>query len=365
MRRTTILVLFGAALGAVLATGMPREAGAAPGLLCSAGGNNGDECDFDSDCPNGACVAAQFICEGGTRDTDICDCPESTCVRGACSGGPRENAACDPANECDGGTCQQTSRICNAGDLKGFGCANNGQCGDGAVCVANGQFCWGGSFFKFGCVDDDDCDPEGDAGICRGPAQRVPIVQICSAGRDDGDRCAGDNNCPNGACVLGQTVCDGGDTRDGFFCESTTDCDRDASCTLSQKLCGAGDNKGATCVDDRTCGGGECISTGLLCNGGEGENFSCVDDDECSGRGDCVVPGQVRPTATRTPVGGTPGPTTTRRPTRAPTSNGNGNGNDDDDNNSLGCQIDPAASGSGAALLLGVIVIRALRRARR
>jgi MYXO-CTERM domain-containing protein len=408
MTRTIRFFPIAVALAALLTASAPGTASAAPGFLCSGGTNDGLECDFDSDCDGGgACLAAQFICVGGERDTDNCDCPGSICVGETCSGGPLQGEPCGTANNCSGGTCQQTAKICNDGDLKGFACANTGQCGSGAQCISNGMFCWGGSFFKFGCIDSDDCDPEGDPGVCRGPAAAVPIELLCSAGANDGDLCEDDQGCPNGACIIGQTVCDGGETTDGFFCESDTDCDPQSPCTLSPKLCTAGDNKGFACVDTRNCtGGGQCVSTGLFCDGGDFEDFSCVDDAECNGDedGDCVSPGPVTPgtaVPTRTPTSGGNSPTRTftRRPNPTPTATrtgGNGptavptatrtrNPGEPDPTSTGGptatrtsrpitgltpvvqkggCAVDPAA-GSSSALWLGLFAVAALLRTRR
>ncbi|GIW40464.1 MAG: hypothetical protein KatS3mg076_1041 [Candidatus Binatia bacterium] len=300
MRRAPKLFLLGcgATLLLVLA---PGRSFAAPGFLCSGGVNDGQECDFDSDCPGGACLAGQNVCNGGTED----------------------GAFCETNADCGGGICALTARVCDRGQNRGFACVRDAHC-PGGSCIANGLFCFGGDFDRFACVVDEDCVPEeGEAGTCRGPAEPLPFVTVCSAGPRDGEACELDEECPAGACVLAQNVCDGG-PNDGFFCESDTDCSPGDPCTATQRVCDAnsGEQKGVACLRNAHCGSGACVSTGRVCFSGDFEFFSCVDDADCASEEEesCLAPGGVSgptPTFTRRP---TPIPTPTRtRPAGAPT----------------------------------------------
>ena len=180
----------------------------------------------------GACVTAQAICVGGSRDAASCDCPESTCLPAGCADGPNKDFNCNAANDCGDGTCRRTVQVCGGGEMAGAPCVHTDQCGGELFfCIANGRYCWGGSRFKLGCVDDPNCDP----GTCSAPGQALPLALLCSAGSNDGAPCDSNADCPSGACVQGGLVCDGGATN-GSSCESDTDCEPESPCVLSQKI---------------------------------------------------------------------------------------------------------------------------------
>jgi hypothetical protein len=290
-------------------------------------------CNFDVDCPDGgACITAQFICQGGGRDGESCECPGSSCDVNHCSGGPRINSPCNVANDCPGGACVETANVCLGGELAGEACVTTAQCGGTLFfCLGNGRFCWGGDRFKLGCVDDENCAP----GTCTAPSSELaPTLELCSGGSQDGDECDSHAECPGGACVIGQTVCHGGATRDGVFCQRDTDCDPGSSCASTQKLCSGGDADGLPCFDNASCtGGGQCVSTGKFCDE-DLETFPCIDDDQCLGGANCVSPEVGAP-----------------EPTPVPAS---------DDNDS--CAVNPTGSRTSAGLVLSLLAAATLLR---
>lgn len=139
-------------------------------FLCSLGPNDGDPCEAFSDCEGGVCIIAQGVCSDG----QICVCPGGgECVStpacsgspqfGTCAGGVADTLCCDTDFNCaPGDPCLATHKLCQSGELQGFPCTNNAQCG-GAPCASNGFFCSGGSLDGYGCVTDDDCS---GGGVC-------------------------------------------------------------------------------------------------------------------------------------------------------------------------------------------------------
>jgi hypothetical protein len=140
-------------------------------FLCTAGSNDGKDCLSDSDCPGGACVIAQGVCNGGTDDGLPCDCAGGNCATqlvcssdasmGTCDAGSATGDCCSTADNCTGNLpCVGSQKVCLGGDDKGFACLNDRQCG-GSTCVSTGLFCVGGDFDGFSCVDDADCSGGG------------------------------------------------------------------------------------------------------------------------------------------------------------------------------------------------------------
>lgn len=132
--------------------------------LCSAGVRDGQTCREAADCPEGACVVAQAVCDGGLDDGFDCDCPESSCSAapacaadpelGTCVGGPNQGTCCDLAFNCrTAAPCRGTQKICLAGSLKGFPCLRDEHC-RGSVCWATGRVC---AEDGLPCVNDADC----------------------------------------------------------------------------------------------------------------------------------------------------------------------------------------------------------------
>ena len=269
-------VLSWAALGLALLLGQvvqPAPAFAActaDRFCCSAGSNNTNVCDFDSDCPGGACVAPFSVCAGGTND-----------------GAP----FCGSSSECPGGTCASTASVCTAGENKGFPCTSNNHC-PGGTCSANGLFCFGGDFDRFPCVDSNDCTDVGaNPGVCRAPATPIEQQLLCSAGSRDGLACDTEADCPNGVCVFAQNVCDGGsEFVNGFFCTAETDCEPGVVCQPTQKICTAGDTKGFGCTRQDHCSAGSCAATGQVCEVDSDFGFSCVDNTDCDTSETCSAP---------------------------------------------------------------------------
>ena len=204
---------------------------------------SGDECCFDGDCPDTACLTQS--CNQQTHQCEIdsiiaclaclvCD-PELGCIPETCPDGQ----CCNPnSGDCivDGcGLCTTGNGPC--GSLCLFDCRNGGAelcCDEGMVCVqSNGncgeQICFGPSAQ---CTSDDEC---------------------CS------------NNCTDdGCCDECQTICFGPTTpcnADGDCCSN--DCADDGCCDGCQTLC-----FGPTtpCASDSQCCSNDCAGDGC-CDG--------------------------------------------------------------------------------------------------
>jgi parallel beta-helix repeat protein len=156
-------------------------------FVCSAGAQDGNACTSDADCPAGACVRVQGVCDGGDDDGVQCTCAGASCGTepacsddpglGSCSGGIFAGNCCDPGENCAGGSaCSATQKVCLSGGNKGFSCLTNAQCA-GAVCGSSGNACHGGNFDGFACVDDGDCP----AGQCQGIGTPTPKVATQTA----------------------------------------------------------------------------------------------------------------------------------------------------------------------------------------
>lgn len=266
-------------------------------FCCTGGTSDGEACTFDSGCPGGACVFALTVCEGGSND-----------------GSP----FCVSDGTCPGGRCAATQKVCGSGSSAGFPCTTSAHCAGGS-CVSNGLFCFGGGFNRTPCVSNADCAGEGiDPGTCRAPAAPVPDVFLCSAGGNDGGTCASSLDCPSGACVFAQHVCDGG-TVDGLLCQADTDCEPSAPCRPTQKICNAGGSKGFGCLRTSGCSTGTCVSSGRVCESqSEFATLACIDNADCGSNGVCSAPLAVgTPTRTNTRV-----PTPVFTPTRTHTPGG-------------------------------------------
>jgi hypothetical protein len=213
--------------------------------------------------------------------------------QGVCSGGPDDGDFCETSADCGNAVpCLQTQNVCLAGDFAGFSCLNNGQCGSGIVCGPSGLFCEGGDFDRFSCVvddnccDDDGCDGDDADGFCSSPD-----VFLCSAGQNDNLVCTSHFDCPGGACVVAQKVCDGGPD-DGFGCAGDVNCSGGARCLATARICSGGEDDSFGCARNDNCrGGGTCVASGQVCDGGDTAAddydpfalfFSCTNDQSCA-----------------------------------------------------------------------------------
>lgn len=154
-------------------------------FLCSAGAHDGQPCNSNSDCPDGACVKSQGVCDGGVDDALPCDCPSGTCsesatcfepsaTQGMCSGGTSAGKSCSCS--CAGGrACVGTQQVCVGGLNKGFSCLRDSQCPN-SQCRSTGLICASGTDFAgFSCSSDTDCcSPPGvcGTGSCVAPVSR-------------------------------------------------------------------------------------------------------------------------------------------------------------------------------------------------
>ncbi len=158
-------------------TPMPSATSTPSALLCSAGARDGQPCRIQMDCPDGACVIAQGVCDDGNGFP--CDCAGSTCSSDSltCVGGAFADRPCDPSSACAPGTeCLGTQRICvGLGDAgsnllsAGFSCLVDQQCAS-MQCRSTGLVCGvGSSYTGFSCGEDSDCCITGSdcpPGIC-------------------------------------------------------------------------------------------------------------------------------------------------------------------------------------------------------
>lgn len=236
-------------------------------FLCSAGPNDGASCETDAACPHGACVLTQGVCDGGSRDSEFCS----------------------TASECEGAPCLASHRVCRDGDARGNSCLRDSHC-TGSQCVSTGLFCNGGDLDLFSCIDDGGCIGVVESGLCVAPTQFA-----CTGGPNDAADCRSHLDCPAGACVIAQKICQGGGSSGELLdCESSFDCPN-GPCVATHRVCNAGVNKGFGCLGSQDCPGATCVSPGLFCDGGAFELISCVDDASCSPPGEdpaeCVVPG--------------------------------------------------------------------------
>ena len=167
------------ALVTVRAPAAARQRGGAvrAARVCAGGDRDGFACAADGDCPAGACVVPQGVCDGGEDDGLLCDCPGGACRSagascgfggdaGACQGGELDGACCDRSFNCGGGSaCVATRHLCAGGPAKGSPCLADAHC-LGGRCVASGRRCAGGDFDGVACLDGPDCP----AGACIDPS---------------------------------------------------------------------------------------------------------------------------------------------------------------------------------------------------
>ncbi|MGD0946447.1 MAG: hypothetical protein ABSA52_03375 [Candidatus Binatia bacterium] len=135
-------------------------------LLCSAGSNDGNTCQTHADCPGGACVYVQGVCND--QNGLLCDCPSSTCSAqpacstdssmGTCSGGVFAGVCCDTTYNCDSGVaCQESQKVCVGGSTSGYPCLNDQQC-NSSQCRSTGLVCEEGTDYAGdSCAQDSDC----------------------------------------------------------------------------------------------------------------------------------------------------------------------------------------------------------------
>ncbi|MFI5364660.1 MAG: cytochrome D1 domain-containing protein [Candidatus Binatia bacterium] len=157
-------------------------------FLCAAGSRDGLPCDSAGDCPDGACVFARGVCDGGDYDSEECDCVSSRCVAetpsttdpslGTCLDGADAGRSCSLWNQCEGGLgCRAAQRVCLDGIRKGNPCLRDDRCYD-SVCVSTGKLCLGGDHDGSACVDDASCDPDGSTGATCADATNHSTVAV-------------------------------------------------------------------------------------------------------------------------------------------------------------------------------------------
>ena len=175
----------------VLAAGAPAAGAvrleAEPGQ-CSGGVYGDHVCTTDAECPGGVCARPSSICDGGTDDGLLCDCPGGTCEaaggcggdasRGTCRDGRANGLCCDTELACAGNRpCAPSARVCAGGVAKGLPCLNDHHC-PGSLCSSPATVCHGGPFDHFACIDDFDCP----SGVCAGGPTPLPTPTPAAVG---------------------------------------------------------------------------------------------------------------------------------------------------------------------------------------
>ncbi len=247
------------------------DGGISPPCVRASECDDGNACNGQESCHNGACVAGvRLDCDDHVACTvDTCDgqrcvsTPDATLCPGA-------GATCDPVNDCQLPSCTTTS------------CASDGcrsaRC-DGNTCVrsfmcAGGQTCCGTTCVAAGCADDlpcttDFCSPSGSC-------EHVPHAGPC----DDRNVCTGEGACnaSDGTCGAGAVL----PCTDGNPC--TTDaCDPSTGCRSTANTDACNDDNPCTVGD--VCAGGVCQpGLGSLCD----DHVSCTLDSCTRTTGACT-----------------------------------------------------------------------------
>lgn len=336
--------------------------------ICVEDTADGGECDEDSDCVSGLCVADPLdtsycvpagdacvlpggvsyavgasVCQddvrwecgaGGGWATTQCgsECGDyvavAGCSEGACAVCPDscdDDDDCDPGAHCDGtcapdvaagGSCDEATD-CVSGYCDGSLC-----CTDGTCCNTSGD-CPG----TFGSPSD--CD---NAVTCQGTRIDPACVDHVCTGAPVGDDsgCVGllSSSCdgyPDVTCGAGQAQvapscagsCGGdGECDDGFHCDGAectpdldygSDCDEDSDC--SGNICHAGRCCQEACTTTG-CGTGTCDAAGVCTNHTSGQH-GCATCQACDASGSCAA--QTADGAAATALGCTAGSESCRR----------------------------------------------------
>jgi hypothetical protein len=172
-------------------------------FLCNGGARSGLACASDDDCvPNGVCVIALGVCDGGRDDSLSCECLGGVCsaqpvcsidvTLGVCSGGILAAECCDLTFNCaDQSPCVGSAKVCLGGENKAFACLRDNQC-PASQCASTGKFCAGicagGANQGALCLDDTDCP----SSVCTSDYQNDSCV-------DDADCCVA-AACKTGIC---------------------------------------------------------------------------------------------------------------------------------------------------------------------
>jgi hypothetical protein len=209
-----ILLLLG---GASAASVSAQATGEYRCSVPNGGSQDGTPCQTHADCPGGACVFGEGVCDD--QEGRQCLCPEGTCSGDTCSGGPLAGQTCDTSYNCDPGVlCRGSQKVCVGGSNSGYPCLNGKQC-DSGQCVSTGRVCIGY------------CDDQ----------NQLPCP------------------CPGGTCTPPGS-CSGG-ILDGFSCSATMNCSSGTECVgtyYSPDSCG----QDVDCCQDTTCPVGVCLSPG-------------------------------------------------------------------------------------------------------
>ena len=165
------------------------------------GASDGASCAADSDCADGACILAQNVCDGSYR-FDIWD-------------------SCVSDTDCDPGIHACRRRTCAAeATPKAFPVRAPTSATGRPVCPTGCSASVAYSIASLVSTPPIASTPARLPGVCRTPATPLPDTFLCSGGANDGAVCFGPADCPSGACILAQNVCNGGET-DGDSCSAS------------------------------------------------------------------------------------------------------------------------------------------------
>src|SRR5512139_3476706 len=194
--------------------------------------------------------------------------------------------------------------------------------------------------------------------IAAGASAQGTQYRLCSVpGSSERRPCQTEADCPGGACVLAQGVCD---DHDGFQCDcldgSCSDCAAGVQCVATQMICG----DGTPCLRSTQCQVPPCQATGRVCVGDS--PVSCEDDADCCPHQSCLgacLPLAPTPTASVTPIRSSPTPaaSATLPPASGPPAHiveAMGEG--------AGCAVAGADDRRCVGLLMGALVLGLTRR---
>jgi len=220
----------------------------------------------DPSCP-GTCKYPS----GGGSTKLFCDCPSCTI-----SGSPRIlGAQCDWDSDCASGDCLARHLSFSFYNISsGFcthTCSSDAQCGAGTHCV-DVPCAPGDSSARCGALCLRDCSTSYDCpssyknggGTCRSLTRHGASgsATVCDARTADGQFCGWGSDCMSGKCV-GTTCVAAGGSPNGAACVVHANC---ASGNCLSQVCRGGNITGDRCTNTNDCYGGTCCSSGVNAN---------------------------------------------------------------------------------------------------
>lgn len=205
---------------------------------CVAKSNEGQRCQFDTDCLDSWCDASN-TCRAKKVDGTSCinnqECQSNLC-NGQCYTLKSNTEPCADHTECQSGFCNFTNNVCDVPRPVGAAC-NTYQACDSQRC--DGNLCQPKLGDNQPCQRDRDCEGICTNGTCQPPAK-------------EGETCQQDKSCDTGLLCL------------------------DGTCRPTASL-------GQDCFSDRQCERGTCQIT-PRCQAKRAKGADCASDDQCATR---------------------------------------------------------------------------------